>query len=297
MSLGSPTRRTSLLTGGLPTLLVDVPFERLQRRRSLTPQRPDLRAVVVVGDRPGPVVELELLECGERAVARLERARDDAARPASSSSRASESGSGSRRNGSATTTTQATASAAASSKASVNGSPGVPTSLAACATSRRCSRASGQSVMTEPRRKTSPASQMRLTSGLTKTRKYDAPVRVDLLGDHEEILARQLVAADPDLVRDLLLDRVGVLAGLERSQLVVAAADVATSPGSRSRSPLPLVERRVDQRVAADRERLALERASPPRPSRTRSSRRPRSRAGRSPRERRSRRSGGGCGR
>ncbi len=39
------------------------------------------------------------------------------------------------------------------------------------ATRRRCSRRSGHSVMTEPRRKTSPASQMRLTSGFTKTRK------------------------------------------------------------------------------------------------------------------------------
>ena len=38
-------------------------------------------------------------------------------------------------------------------------------------TSLRSSRASGQSVMTEPRRKTRPATQMRLTSGLTKTRK------------------------------------------------------------------------------------------------------------------------------
>lgn len=47
---------------------------------------------------------------------------------------------------------------------------GIPTSLAR-ATSLRCSRRSGQSVMTDPRRNTSPASQMRLTSGLTKTRK------------------------------------------------------------------------------------------------------------------------------
>jgi hypothetical protein len=39
------------------------------------------------------------------------------------------------------------------------------------ATSLRCSRRSGHSVMTEPMRKTSPASQMRLTSGFTNTRK------------------------------------------------------------------------------------------------------------------------------
>ena len=47
---------------------------------------------------------------------------------------------------------------------------GMPTSDAR-ATSRRCSRLSGHSVMSEPSRNTSPASQMRLTSGLTKTRK------------------------------------------------------------------------------------------------------------------------------
>lgn len=47
---------------------------------------------------------------------------------------------------------------------------GTPTSPAR-ETSLRCSRASGQSVMTEPRRKTRPATQMRLTSGFTKTLK------------------------------------------------------------------------------------------------------------------------------
>ena len=47
---------------------------------------------------------------------------------------------------------------------------GMPTSDAR-ATRRRCSRLSGHSVMSEPSRNTSPASQMRLTSGFTKTRK------------------------------------------------------------------------------------------------------------------------------
>ena len=47
---------------------------------------------------------------------------------------------------------------------------GMPTSEAR-ATSLRCSRRSGHNVMTDPMRKTSPASQMRLTSGFTKTRK------------------------------------------------------------------------------------------------------------------------------
>ena len=51
---------------------------------------------------------------------------------------------------------------------------GRPT-VEARATRRRCSRRSGHSVITEPRRNTSPASQMRLTSGLTKTLKYTVP--------------------------------------------------------------------------------------------------------------------------
>ena len=38
-------------------------------------------------------------------------------------------------------------------------------------TSLRCSRASGQSVINDPSRKTSPAIHTRLTSGFTKTRK------------------------------------------------------------------------------------------------------------------------------
>ncbi len=39
------------------------------------------------------------------------------------------------------------------------------------AASRRCSRGSGQSATSEPARKTNPASQIRLTSGLTSARK------------------------------------------------------------------------------------------------------------------------------
>lgn len=38
-------------------------------------------------------------------------------------------------------------------------------------TSRRCSRASGHIAMSDPRRKTRPATQIRFTSGFTKTRK------------------------------------------------------------------------------------------------------------------------------
>ena len=48
--------------------------------------------------------------------------------------------------------------------------------------------------------------------------------RVHLLGDHEEVLRADRVAADPDLVRELLLDRVEVLAGPDRAEVLPAAA-------------------------------------------------------------------------
>ena len=51
---------------------------------------------------------------------------------------------------------------------------GTPISLVR-ATSFRCSRASGQSAIADPRTNTKPAIQMRFTSGLTKTRKYTLP--------------------------------------------------------------------------------------------------------------------------
>ena len=47
---------------------------------------------------------------------------------------------------------------------------GMPTSYER-ATSRRCSRASGQSVIADPSTNTNPAIQMRFTSGFTNTRK------------------------------------------------------------------------------------------------------------------------------
>ena len=40
------------------------------------------------------------------------------------------------------------------------------------ATSRRCSRASGHMAMSDPPRKTKPATQIRFTSGFTSTLKY-----------------------------------------------------------------------------------------------------------------------------
>ncbi len=146
-----------------------VALELLKRRGDVASERADLRTVVLVGDRAGPVVELELLERSERAVAGLEqleptllgvvevvervglglrlaeerhRDRDDAC----DCERRSEH---------------------ESKRQRVAGRP----TAEARSTSRRCSRRSGHSVMTEPMRNTRPASQMRFTSGLTKTRK------------------------------------------------------------------------------------------------------------------------------
>ena len=66
---------------------------------------------------------------------------------------------------------------------------------------------------------------------LDEDAKVDASIRIDLLGDHEEILTRQLVTPYSDLVRHLLLDCVGVFSGLERPQVVTAAADAQRREG------------------------------------------------------------------
>ena len=64
-----------------------------------------------------------------------------------------------------------------------------PRGAAARPRSARAPRAS-------PRRKTKPASQIRFTSGFTNTLKTTVPSGLMLIRDHEEILARQAVAAD-----------------------------------------------------------------------------------------------------
>ena len=149
--------------------LPQVPLERLERGRDLAAQWPELGPVVLVRHRSRPVLELELLERRERTIPLFEqpetaplvvvelvevvgfwlgltdeweRDRDHA-------------GDG---------------ECCSEHERQGQGVAGMPTSDAR-ATSRRCSRRSGHSVMSEPMRKTSPASQMRLTSGFTKTRK------------------------------------------------------------------------------------------------------------------------------
>ena len=151
---------------------VDPPRNRArapEARRDVAAEHADLRAVVLVGDRARAVVELELLEGRERAVARLEqleptdlvlvefveRVRLRLGLAEERERDHDDAGHGERR-----------------SEHECEGQrvAGRPT-VEARATSRRCSRRSGHSVITEPSRNTSPASQMRLTSGLTKTRK------------------------------------------------------------------------------------------------------------------------------
>ena len=65
----------------------------------------------------------------------------------------------------------------------------------------------------------------------------DRAVRVHLLGDQEQILAGQPVRADRDLVRDLLLDRVAVLARVHRPRSGRRRGRRRSSRASRSRSP------------------------------------------------------------
>jgi hypothetical protein len=80
----------------------------------------------------------------------------------------------------------------------------------------------------------------------------DRAVVVDLLGDHEQILARERIGADPDLIRDLLLDAVGVLPRLDRAERVAAAADVEHRADLRRVRAVPLGQVAVRQPVVTD---------------------------------------------
>ena len=85
----------------------------------------------------------------------------------------------------------------------------------------------------------------------------DGAVVAHLLGDDEEILAGEEVGADPDLVRHLLLDAVRILARRDRSQIVAPASDVEDGTDLRRVRAVALPELSVGQRVAADGERVA----------------------------------------
>ena len=141
--------------------------QRLQRLGGRLPERADERAVVVVADLARAVVELELLERRERAVALLDRARAAAPRPRSARravvvARPARAGTAARRAG-----RRPPRAATPSSQRE----PVMPGRVRAVRTSRRCSRASGHSATAEPTRKTMPAIQIRFTSGLTSTLK------------------------------------------------------------------------------------------------------------------------------
>ena len=135
--------------------------ERLERLGRLPAQRPDRGPVVGVVDVPDPVVELELLQRGEGVVARLEQREQllvGAVSISSGSPRvAEERQRHDQHRGDRDETAQDQRDHARASESR--------------ATRRRCSRASGHIAISDPARKTNPASQMRLTSGFTKTLK------------------------------------------------------------------------------------------------------------------------------
>ena len=166
-----------------------LPLELLQRARGLAAKWAHERSIVLVGDRPGSVVELELLEGGERPVARLDELE---ATPLRGVELVERIGYGlglsqERERHRNHTGHREKRSENQGQRQRVAGTP----SSRVLSTRRRCSRASGHRVMRDPRRKTSPAIQIRFTSGFTKTRKYTVPSGVDLLGDDEQVLAGQ----------------------------------------------------------------------------------------------------------
>ena len=142
----SPTRARDRRPIALVSLthrstLLRLAGQRLERRSHVPAKRADLCAIVLVRDGSGAMVELELLQRCERAVALLEQLEPASLVVVELVERV-DSGSGSRRKGSATATTHATASAAPSRSAKVNASPeGRPRKLARRASAARACRA------------------------------------------------------------------------------------------------------------------------------------------------------------
>src|SRR6266540_6675367 len=85
---------------------------------------------------------------------------------------------------------------------------------------------------------------------------FRSAVGIDLVRDHKQVLAGEVVAPNPDLVGDLLLSTVIVLSGRERAQRVAPAPNVEQSPRLRRVRGLALHERAVLEPVVADRQRL-----------------------------------------
>src|SRR5262249_3808523 len=140
--------------------------EEPERLGGFAAKRAEQYAVVAVGDLAGAVVELELLERGERPVAPLEQGEPRRGlwlqlplallRPAQERLRDEDGGAEGDECGERERDRSAHAWASASSSSVRRAS-------------RRCSRASGHMAIREPSRKTPPASQIRSTSGLTTT--------------------------------------------------------------------------------------------------------------------------------
>ena len=143
-------------------------LEGPERLAGLAAERTDERPVVLIRDLAGPVVELELLQRGERTVTLLEQAQtplvsrvrdeDVVPSPGPEERPGDVDDAGDREQGAESEGNDLHVERYAGWAAP---------SPAKRAASRRCSRASGHMTTTEPSTKIRPESQMRLTSGLT----------------------------------------------------------------------------------------------------------------------------------
>src|SRR5262245_23509322 len=86
---------------------------------------------------------------------------------------------------------------------------------------------------------------------------HDRAVAVELLADQEQVLGPQPVGADADLVRDLLLDWVAVLAGEVGAEASAVAGDGQASADLHAVRLPPRLRAEVAEIVAADAHRLA----------------------------------------
>src|SRR5262245_20054089 len=132
-----------------PTLRMCV--HRLQRFGGAQPQGPDEAAVVLVADLAGAVIELELAQRAQRAVALLERLEQIRVRRHRVGRVADERPRGERRAREQQQRQEGVEDHAVATFLTAN----------SWRTSLRSSRASGQSATNEPKRKTTPESQIR----------------------------------------------------------------------------------------------------------------------------------------
>ena len=159
------TQRISIEFAGLRGYSSAGVRSALQRGRCGLPERAELAAVVVVGDLPGAMVELELLERRERTVALLDERRAEPPRPRSA-----------RRAGRRRPTARGgTAARRAATARAASATPAASASAVTRARARVSSRAGAARARPARARPPSragrrcPAIQIRLTSGLTST--------------------------------------------------------------------------------------------------------------------------------